>query len=74
MNNDNKRDDLQGCADAMISLRHDDVMDDAAWLNAMRVLVSHYESALLDKIYHDGYYATGASDPAKGVSGNDGAR
>lgn len=47
MNNDNKRDDLQACIDTMVSLRHDDVMDDAAWINAMRMLVSCYEDALV---------------------------
>lgn len=65
MKNDNKRDDLQGCADTMISLRHDDVMDDAAWINAMRTLVSYYESALLDKAYYEGY-AKGANDFSNG--------
>lgn len=67
MKNDNMRDDLQGCADAMISLRHDDVMDDAAWLNAMRVLVGCYESALLDKAWHE----SRANDSAREANGND---
>ena len=57
MKNDNKRDDLQGCADAMISLRHDDVMDDAAWINAMRTLVRCYEDALVMSRY-DGTLGT----------------
>lgn len=70
MNNDNKRDDLQGCADAMISLRHADVMDDAAWLNAMRTLVNCYENALLDKAYYEGY-AEGANDFSNGGKRND---
>lgn len=57
MKNDNKRDDLRGCADAMISLRHDDVMDDAAWINAMRTLVRCYEDALVMSRY-DGTLGT----------------